>query len=267
MSHNNKKMPGPLSFVDVHCHLHMISAPAEQVIEEAKLNHVHQIVNIGTEPSDWDQVITTCKSFDLKGAIGLHPGHAKLWSSKIQDRLKKHLEEEDCLIACGEIGLDYHYGVDNKALQLEVFRAQMELARLYCFPVEIHSRSAEEDTLEVLREYNSHVKGLLHCFTGTWGMAKKALDLGFDISFSGIVTFKNAMALKEVCKKVPLDRLHIETDAPYLTPHPYRGKPNAPHYLSNTAVEVARIHNIGVEELACSAQNNYRRLFKNRIRQ
>ena len=199
--------------------------------------------------------------FKVKGAIGLHPGHAKLFNENILARLKNHLQTEDQLIACGEIGLDYHYGQENKVQQMEAFRAQMEVAKELDLPVEIHSRDAEKDTLKILDEYKGQVKGLLHCFTGTYEMAKLALDLGFDISFSGIVTFKNALALKDVCKRVPLDRLHIETDAPYLTPHPYRGKTNAPHYLLKTAEEVARIHQISVEKLAKSTQNNFNRLF------
>ena len=255
----NLKQKG--KWTDVHTHLNMLDISAELAVEEAVDAGVEQIITIGTEPEDWPEVIRFSKNFpSVKGALGVHPHSAKLYDDKVEKILREKLNEEE-IISCGEIGLDYYYEYSEKEKQKEAFYRQMLLASEKKMPVEIHTRSAEEDTVAVLKQFEGSVRGLLHCFTGTWDLARKALDLGFNISFSGIITFKKAEELREVCRKVPLDRLHLETDAPYLAPVPQRGKKNRPAWVVHTAQVVADLHGISLLELSQKTQNNYRNLF------
>ena len=237
-------------WVDVHTHLNMLKLPVHEALKEASGKGINSLVTIGTEPGDWDSVLHwASKEASVKGALGLHPHKAHLFNTEVADRLRTGLKEKE-VVACGEVGLDYHYDFCERGKQKEVFFSQMSMAEEMELPVEIHSRSAEKDTLEVLDQFKGRVRGLLHCFTGTWDMAKGALDKGFDISFSGIVTFKNATEIRDVCRQVPLNRLHIETDAPYLSPVPYRGKSNQPAYLVETAAVVARLHGVSLTDLS-----------------
>ncbi len=258
---NNTKPDQKGEWTDVHTHLNMLDAPVDLVVEEALNAGVRQMITIGTEPEDWPEVIRFSKSFpSVKGALGVHPHSAKLYDDKVENLLKERLNEEE-IISCGEIGLDYYYEYSEKEKQKEAFYRQMLLASEKKLPVEIHTRSAEEDTIAVLKEFSGSVRGLLHCFTGTWSLARAALDLGFNISFSGIITFKKADDLREVCRKVPLDRLHLETDAPYLAPVPQRGKKNRPAWVVHTAQAVADLHGVSLMELSQKTQSNYKNLF------
>ena len=248
-------------WTDVHTHLNMLDVPPAEVVEEAEQAGVTQMVTIGTEPSDWDKVIELSTQFpQVGGALGVHPHSAKLYNDEVEEVLKKGLDNKN-IIACGEIGLDYHYEYSEREKQKEVFYRQMVIAKEKQLPVEIHTRSAEEDTIEILKSFKGSVRGLLHCFSDTWFLAKAGLDLGFNISFSGIVTFKKAEELREVCKKVPLDRLHLETDAPYLAPVPNRGKQNKPAWVVHTAKQVAVLHQVSLKTLSEKTQNNYKDLF------
>ena len=163
-------------------------------------------------------------------------------------------------MAVGEIGLDYHYDSSPRDQQQDAFRRQLELAHKYKLPIEIHTRDADEDTIKILQDAKPQT-GIIHCFTGTMWLAKNALDLGLDISFSGVVTFKNAADLREVVKYVPLDRLHVETDAPFLAPIPMRGKSNVPAYVVHTAQAVADLKQIPLEKLKEATRANARRTF------
>jgi TatD DNase family protein len=174
------------------------------------------------------------------------------------------------VVAVGETGLDYHYASENRQLQMDSFAAHLDFAAQEKLPVIVHTREAVDDTLDLMRAHASRESaGVMHCFTESWDMARQAIDLGFYISFSGIVTFRNAEALREVVKQVPLDRLLIETDSPYLAPIPYRGKPNEPKYLPAVAAEVARLKGVSVEEVIEATGNNFFNLFakaRDRIR-
>ena len=245
-------------WVDVHTHLHMLKNP-EKAVETALQSNVQKMMTIGTSAEDWDQVLADTKTFSVFGALGQHPHEAKNYNNLVEEKLKRSLKNEN-IKALGEIGLDYHYEHSERIIQQEVFRRQMAVAEELELSVEIHTRSAEEDTLKVLKEYPK-VKGLLHCFTGSYDMAKKALDLGYNISFSGIITFKKADDLRAVCEKVPLDRLHIETDAPYLAPIPYRGQENQPAWLLHTAKAIARLHKVSVDKLREQTWKNACQLF------
>ncbi len=248
-------------WTDVHTHLNMLNTPAESVVEEAEQAGVRNMITIGTEPEDWPRVLDFSKKFSqVKGALGVHPHSAKLYNDKVEAILQKGLSEEG-IIACGEIGLDYYYEYSDREKQKEAFHRQMLLAQEKNLPVEIHTRSAEEDTIKVLKQFSGSVRGLLHCFSGTWSLARMALDLGFNISFSGIITFKKAEELREVCQKVPLDCLHLETDAPYLAPSPHRGKQNKPAWMVHTAQVAADLHKVSLQELSRKTQRNYKNLF------
>ena len=254
---NNKK----LEWVDSHTHLNMLDIEPKESLKLAQEAGVIKVITIGTEPKDWPDVLHLAKTFpQVHGTLGMHPHTAKLYNDEVEKDLQNKLNGE-CIIACGEIGLDYYYEHSEKDIQKEVFYRQMLLAKQKNLPVEIHTRSAEQDTVEILDQFKGQVRGLLHCFSDSWNLARQALDKGFDISFSGIVTFKNANQLREVCQKVPLDRLHLETDAPYLAPQPHRGKQNQPMYLPHTAKVVADIHKVSLQKLSQQTLINHKRLF------
>lgn len=260
MIQDSRKETKKLEWVDVHTHLHLLDIPAEEAIQAAKENGVTTLFTIGTEPKDWPEVNKHAKIFPaVKGALGVHPHCANVYNDSVEENLSKQLNEAH-IQACGEIGLDYYYENSDRKAQQNAFRRQMALAEAKKLPVEIHTRSAEADTLCILKEFQ--VPGLLHCFTGSWSLAKAAMDLGFGISFSGIISFKNANDLRETCKKVPLDSLHLETDAPYLAPVPHRGKQNQPAYLIHTAEVIAQLKNIPLEQLSHITKQNKNKLFR-----
>jgi len=174
----------------------------------------------------------------------------------------KQLATDDKVVAVGETGLDYYYHKGDPSWQQERFRAHIQVANEVNKPVIIHTRDAANDTLNILREENAeHCSGVIHCFTETQQFAEQAMDLGFMISISGIVTFKNAEALRDIAKTIPDDRLLIETDSPYLAPIPHRGKQNQPAYVSHVAETLAEIRNTSVEHIAEISRNNFYRLF------
>ena len=220
-------------WIDVHTHLYMIKTPSKEVFENAHKSGVEKMINIGTCSEDWDKVLNSLEESKVYGALGQHPHEAKDYNDSSEEKLKTGLKQKG-IAALGEIGLDYYYEHSNHKVQKEVFRRQMSIANEFQLPVEIHTRNAEEDTISILKEF-PQVRGLLHCFTSSYDMAKKALDIGYNISFSGILTFKKAQDLRDTCKKIPIDRLHLETDAPYLAPTPYRGKENQPAWMVHTA--------------------------------
>ena len=245
-------------WVDVHTHLHMLKDP-KKAVQTALESGVQKMMTIGTSAEDWNQILKDVKTFSVFGALGQHPHAAKDYTDAGEEKLKHGLQNEN-IKALGEIGLDYYYEHSDRSIQQEVFRRQMAAADELGLPVEIHTRNAEEDTWTILKEY-PEVRGLIHCFTGSYDLAKKVLDIGYNISFSGIITFKKADDLRSVCEKIPTDRLHIETDAPYLAPLPHRGKENQPAWLLHTAKVVADLHKISTEELKEQTWANARRLF------
>ena len=192
--------------------------------------------------------------------LGVHPHEAQKYDDQVETFFLQHAGQKE-VAAIGEIGLDYFYSHSPHELQRQAFRRQLELAEKLQLPVEIHTRDAEADTLEILRDFKGRVSGLIHCFTGTQNLAAGALDLGFDISISGVVTFKKAQELKDVVKTLPIDRIHVETDAPFLAPMPHRGKKNVPAFVVHTAAVVAELLGVSLEELSRQTQVNARRLF------
>jgi TatD DNase family protein len=250
-----------MTWIDVHTHLNMLEVSPEEALESAEKNGVKNVITIGTCPDDFPLVIALAKKYypRVGCTLGVHPHEAELYTSAVGDFIR-HEAQAPYVVALGEMGLDYYYNQAPADVQKTAFRAQMQIAAELNMPVEIHTRDAEPDTLEILKEFSGKVKGLLHCFTGTWWLAEPALDLGFDISISGVVTFKNAADLRDVVTKVPLDRLHVETDAPFLAPVPHRGKKNQPSFVTHTADLVAQLKGIPLEELSRQTRLNASRL-------
>lgn len=251
------------TWIDVHTHLNMIKdATPEATIAEGQAAGVERFITIGTEPDDLPVVFDIAKRhFPVVGCtLGIHPHEGRLYDENVEKFLEENVGARE-VVAVGEIGLDYYYDHSPRERQQEAFRRQLDLAVRHGLPVEIHTRDAEADTIEILKDYKGKVSGVIHCFTGTMDLARAALDFGFDISFSGVVTFKNAEDLRSVVKFVPLDRLHVETDAPFLAPVPMRGKPNVPAYVVHTARAIASLKGVSEEELASATLANARRTF------
>lgn len=251
-----------MRFIDTHVHLNDKKfTDIEQVIERAIANKVTHMINIGSDLESSKKAIEQSKLHQmLYSAIGFHPHGAKNVNIEDYDKLINWLEEEKVL-AVGEIGLDYHYDFSPKDIQKEVFIKQMEIAQMYNYPVVIHNRESHKDVFDILSTFSNKVKGILHCYSGSYEMAVKLIDMGYYISVAGPVTFKNAKRLPEVVKKISLDRLLIETDCPYLAPVPYRGKRNEPSYVLEVAKKIAEIKGISLAEVARETTKNAQRIF------
>ena len=220
---------------------------------------------IGIDMSNAETVIDIARRYEgVSASVGVHPVDVGDAMPDLE-RLRSLAQNQE-VVAIGETGLDYHYSSDTADLQRQSFRAHLNLSSELQKPVVVHTRDAQEDTIRLIKENgNPAVGGVLHCFTESWQMAKAALELNYYISFSGIVTFKNASELRDVAKQVPLDRLLVETDSPYLAPVPYRGKKNEPKYVVEVANCLAEIRGISSEELIERTGQNYDRLFFSRV--
>ncbi len=252
-------------FIDSHAHIDgkEFDADREEVIQRAHAAGVSTILNVGTgDPHSgvFERAVELGKAYEsVFTAIGTHPHDARLYDDAAEAKIK-NLTNNNHVIAWGEIGLDFHYDNSPRDVQIEVFKRQLRAARECDLPVVIHTREAETETIEILRnEYDG--SGVFHCFSGTMDLAQRAVEIGFMISFSGIVTFKKADELRAVAKQVPLDRLLIETDCPYLTPIPYRGKRNEPAYVVEVARCLATLHDMNIEDMARITCENFNRFF------
>lgn len=251
-----------MSWIDVHTHLNMLEISVEEALEAATQNQVQRLITIGTCPDDLPTVLALGKQYfpQVSCTLGIHPHEAELYSAQMDAYIRQHATEP-YVVAIGETGLDYHYNQAPHDVQIAAFRAQLQIAKDLNLPVEIHTRDAESDTALILKDFSGTKRGLLHCFTGTWEMAKAGLDCGYDISISGVSTFKNAGDLREVIRQVPIDRLHVETDAPFLAPVPHRGRKNQPAFVIHTAQLVAELKGVSLEELSRQLQLNAQSLF------
>jgi TatD DNase family protein len=250
-----------LPLIDTHCHLDFEDFGAERgaIIDRGRAQGIRWFVTIGSgrgaESAD-AAVALSHEHADVLATVGVHPHDASAATEAVMTAMHT-LALDPRVVAVGEVGLDYHYDHSPRAVQQEAFRAFVRLAREVRKPIVIHTRSAPADTLAILREEQARdVGGVIHCFTEDEAFAKSALDLGFDISFSGIVTFKNSESLRSVAKVVPHDRLLIETDSPYLAPMPMRGKRNEPSFLPHTAKHLAGTLSIEEEQLRRLTTNN-----------
>lgn len=254
--------------IDSHCHLDdaAFDDDRDEVVARAREAGVDVMLAIGTGggPPDLEVAIRLAEQYDSVWAtVGIHPHDAAKADAASFDRLAE-LCGHPRVLALGEIGLDYHYDNSPREIQREVFVNQMQIARQAGKPIVIHSRDAWEDTIELLQTHWSPggLSGIMHCFSGDAEQAREALDLGFWISFAGVVTFRRAEQLREAAAAVPLDRLLVETDAPYLTPEPYRKiRRNEPRYVVETARKVAETRGVAYEELAAATSRNFCALF------
>lgn len=251
-----------MGWIDVHTHLNMLESTPEASLQAARAAGVTHMITIGTTPEDLATVLEISRAhFPAVGCtLGVHPHEASLYNEQVEQFIRESAKGPE-VVAIGETGLDYYYNRSAQEVQIHAFRSQMALARELALPVEIHTRDAEPDTIEILRDFCGDRRGLLHCFTGSWELATAGLDNGFDISISGVVTFKNAEPLRDIVRRVPLDRLHVETDAPFLAPVPLRGKKNTPAFVIHTAQVVADIKGIPLEDLSDQLLSNARALF------
>lgn len=258
-----------LEWIDVHCHLDRLEGGSEFALKQAIDAGVNRIITIGTEPADLPIVIDLAEKFSphVFCTIGIHPHDGVKYNDEVGEFLRKNASHPR-VVAIGEIGLDYYYNQSPKEEQIYAFREQLKIAADTGLPVEIHTRDAEDDTIKILSEFKDQVKGIIHCFTGTGSLAQSALDLGYNISISGVVTFKNADDLRNTVKNiVPLDRLHVETDAPFLAPVPMRGKSNTSAYVVHTAQVVADLKNVSLQTLSEQTKKNAEKLFFKLIKQ
>ena len=246
-----------MKWVDIHTHLNMLEEGPEEACKKALASGVERLITIGTCPEDNPLVLELAKKFQpqVYCTLGIHPHDAKLYDENFETFLRSHLNDE-VVVAVGEIGLDYYYEHSEREVQKSVFRKQLEIAKEFNMPVEIHTRDAEEDTIAILRDFKGSLNGVIHCFTGTQMLADEVLDLGLNISISGVVTFKKATELQEIVKNLPLNRIHVETDSPFLAPMPYRGKKNTPAFVVHVAEKVAELKGISIEELSKQTLKN-----------
>ncbi len=253
--------------VDSHCHLDMLEANGNdlsQILLRAKEQDVKYLLNVCVSLADFPRVLTIAEKHDfISASLGVHPNEQENVSYETLIDLGKHPK----VIAIGETGLDYFRSTGNLTWQRDRFREHIHAAITLQKPLIVHTREAQADTIQILKEEQAQTAGgVMHCFTENWEVAKKALDLGFYISFSGIVTFKNATTIQEVASKLPLESMLIETDSPYLAPIPHRGKPNEPAYVKHTAEFIAALRGISLAELAEKTTDNFFTLFKKAAR-
>ncbi|MBC7742898.1 MAG: TatD family hydrolase [Bdellovibrionaceae bacterium] len=253
-----------LEWIDIHCHLDRLEGGPAHALKLAQDAGVKNLITIGTEPDDLPLVLELAEKFapHVYCTIGIHPHEGVKYTAEVGKFLRANASNPR-VVAIGEIGLDYHYNQSPKEEQIFAFREQLQIAADVGLPVEIHTRDAEADTVKILNEFKGRVTGLIHCFTGTEWLAKEALALGFNISISGVVTFKNAEDLRQIVKNIiPIDRLHVETDAPFLAPVPMRGRPNTSAYVVHTAQFVADLKNVSLQTLSEQTKKNAQALFK-----
>lgn len=248
--------------VDSHCHLQMLdpSEPTEAVLARAAEAGVQHCLTVAVSLADSARTLALAQKFpQVSASVGAHPsddGPEPTAAELVQ------LAQSPHAVAVGETGLDYHYNKGDLEWQRERFRQHIRAAREVGKPLIVHTRDAREDTVRILREEKAHeAGGVMHCFTEDYDMAARCLDMGFYISFSGIVTFRNAESLREVARRVPLERMLIETDSPFLAPVPHRGKPNQPALVRHVAEKIAELRELPVEEIGRITTENFFRLF------
>ena len=250
-------------FIDSHCHLNFpdLAKEMDSILANMRANEVSHALCVSVELASFPQILELAERHNyLYASVGVHPDY-ELETEPTHAELVR-LAQHPKVIAIGETGLDYYRLTGDLEWQRERFRTHIRAARECSKPLIIHTRSAAADTLRIMAEENAgSAGGVMHCFTENLDVARAAIDLGFLISFSGILTFKNATSIKEVAQNIPLEKILIETDSPYLAPVPFRGKTNQPAYVKHVAEEVAKLRNISVEEVGISTSQNFKRLF------
>ena len=254
-----------MRLIDSHCHLNYegLAERQDEVLANARARGVTGFLNISTRQSEWDDVIAVAETnSDVWATVGVHPHEADAHPDLGAAALVEAASHQS-VIAIGECGLDYYYDKSDRGAQRERFQAHIDAARETGLPLVVHTREAEADTAEILTKAveQGGVTGVLHCFTGSADLARIGLDLGFLVSLSGIVTFKNASELQDIAKWLPLDRMLVETDSPFLAPVPHRGKPCEPAFVADTAAFVAELRGEEPDALADATTANFFKLF------
>ena len=251
--------------IETHCHLdYLKKRPLEDILLEAKAQGIEKIITIAVEPDNFDAALELAENHQaVYFTQGIHPHDAKLFTEDAFLKIKERANHPK-MLAVGEIGLDFHYDNSPREIQAEVFKKQLEIAIEVNKPVVIHSRDADEQTITILKEYAPKMnrKGVIHSFTSGPELAQVAIDLGFCLGFNGIITFKTAENVREIVELCPLDKMIIETDAPFLTPVPHRGKENAPEYLPFILEKIAEIKKLAPTEIEQAVYKNSVDLFK-----
>lgn len=258
-----------MRLIDSHCHIDgpQFDMDREEVLLRAQSAGVERLLLVGTgDPNTGElyRAVTVAKEIDCAVAVvGVHPHDSSKYSDVVEEELVRTIRSEKIVVGWGEIGLDYHYGNSPRDTQRSVFIRQLNAARDLGVPVVIHSRDAESDTREILRKECSYddFRGVLHCFSGSRGMAEDLMELGFYVSFSGNVTFKSAELIRDAALAVPLERMLVETDAPYLSPNPRRGKRNEPAFVTHTAEYLANLKGVDIETFGSATTANFYRVF------
>ena len=250
-------------FVDSHCHLDFpdLIVQVDDILSRMQANRVSHALCVSVNLPDWPGIIKLVEQHDcLWASVGVHPDYEQAVEPTVEDLVSRTTHPR--VVAIGETGLDYYRLTGDLEWQRERFRRHIRAARACGLPLIIHTRAAAEDTIRLMREEGAdQAGGVMHCFTESWEVAQAALDLGFYISFSGIVTFKNAVALQDVARRTPLDRILIETDAPYLAPVPHRGKLNDPSRVTHVAEKIAECRAVPLKTIEEETTNNFFRLF------
>ncbi len=248
--------------IDTHTHIDMIEGISiDEVLENARQNGVEKLIVPCAYPKDVDKIYELSLKYEnVYGMLGVHPSEVKDWDDSLIDKIKEY-SKSNKIVAIGEIGLDYYWDKSFNDLQKEVFIKQIKLANELNLPISIHDREAHKDTFDILKEYNKNSTIVMHCFSGSVEFARECIKEGWYIALGGVVTFKNAIKTKDVAKDIPLDKLLLETDAPYLTPVPYRGKENQPAYVKFVAEEIAKLRGISTEEVEKNSSENAIKVF------
>ena len=250
--------------IDTHTHINYLEKiTEEESVRNAIENGIEKILVPSASPEDLDTVPKLVKKYEnVYGMLGIHPEDAPKWDDSFLEKIRLGVQENrEKIVAIGEIGLDYYWDKKHIDLQKDMFIKHIKLANELELPMSVHDRDAHKDTFDILKEYNKSSKVVMHCFSGSVEFSKECLKQGWYIAIGGVVTFNSAYKMKEVAKTVPLDRLLLETDAPYLTPVPYRGKENQPAYVKYVAEEIAKLRGISFEEVAEATTNNAKEVF------
>lgn len=251
-------------FIDSHCHLDFpdLSSNLDEVLEKMRENQVSHALCVSVNLDDFPRVRALAESHpNLYASVGVHPDYENL--AEPQAAQLASLADHPKIIAIGETGLDYFRLKGDLEWQRDRFRQHIRAARQCGKPLIVHTRAAADDTLRIMAEEGAeNAGGVMHCFTESWEVAEQAMEMNFYISFSGIVTFKNAVSLKDVAKRIKLEKMLIETDSPYLAPVPHRGKINQPAFVRHVAEEIAALRGISVDEIAAATSDNFFKLFK-----
>ncbi len=246
-------------FTDTHCHIYKeYYENIDEVLKSAKKSNVNRMINNGCDKKSNEEVLELTQKYEnIYGAIGIHPENVEEYTKEDLKHIEENIKNKK-IIAIGEIGLDYHYTKENKKSQKELLESQLKIAEHYHLPVIIHSREATEDTINTLKKYK--VTGVIHSFSGSLETAKIYIKMGYLLGINGVITFKNSK-LKEVIKEIPLDNIILETDSPYLTPEPFRGKRNEPARIHEIAKFICELKDISLDELARITNDNIKRIF------